>query len=227
MSLNMDLIESGYIEGEEPSEKATKGKFLCKHADKDTCDFDPDKQSCWTPWLGDEGCEHMVVMEAPSNNYGGGPWIAPRLANYADSDDKEMKDKTFRRFISFLRKEIGSYPYITDAVKCGIGGLAAARKSQLLKKRYKHCRGYLEKEIELLNPKFLIAVGRFADKNVRELDVVKERGIEVISLLHFSGQANLQLRIEDKEKYIWPYQLKKILADKLPSMGELSFFKKR
>lgn len=53
--------------------------------------------------------------------------------------------------------------YLTPLIKCGFGRLTNAMKQALLK----HCIDYLIKEIEIVHPKVIVALGATADDAVR------------------------------------------------------------
>lgn len=73
--------------------------------------------------------------------------------------------------------------YITNVVKCG----PRKDKSHDMKEII-NCSKFLEKEIEIIKPKLIIAVGRKAEKILRKyhMELIKSQGSELFEVMHYS-----------------------------------------
>jgi len=194
---------------------------------KEECEFDPTCESCWTPWTGDGKANFMVVAEAPSTRKKGteGPCVAPPFSEIKrDNSDLSV-------LAQFLEDSFTGVPYFTDVLKCGISNQTAANKKAKFEKRFNNCRKFLKREIEIIEPEFIIAVGSFATEKLKIiLSDMQRTDIKVISLLHYSRNASLPVSTNEKKDFIWPLQLRELLDKNIPDKNRLSnlkFFNKK
>lgn len=149
----------------------------------------------------------LVVAEAPSTGTGRGATVAPGFEHVSGAD---RLGSPLRTFSEFIRNTVGGIPYFTDAVKCGVGSVTGGAKQKLLSQRFEKCSAYLAKEIEIISPCLVIAVGTFAYGGVCEIveKMVGSKRPAVVKLLHYSRNASLPVSDQEKADIVWPLQLR-------------------
>jgi len=217
---SLKLDDSDFL-NKHPLPDDGKGRpFKCDCAQK--CGVDPRKHPIWTPALGDEESEVMVVGEAPSATGGLGVNIGGLFEQWEDERKSHVTDLR-----DWVKDNLGGkVPYFTDLAKCGV---ANQKNKAGLARRIKKCRErFLIEEIRILNPKWIFCIGNTAHKFVSEL-ITRERLSSQISLrrlTHYSGLASLPLTIEDKKNLIWKWEAGFLRDEELKEkLFELSYFR--
>lgn len=204
-----------------PSSSGAK-VFTCQF--RDNCNVDESKHPIWTPALGDDDTDVMVVGEAPSA--GGGPGIHigglfGKWENSPKSPAVPMRD--------WVMNNYGTIPHFTDLAKCGV---ERQKNKNELKKRIPNCIKYLLKEeIRIMHPKRLLCTGNTAYYFVLDLRQRNEisKDIELVKLTHYSRLASLPLSVEDKKNIIWKLEagfLSHEMLARIP-LCELSHFRRK
>jgi uracil-DNA glycosylase len=197
----------------------SKIKLVCpkKGIGTECCSVDIDSEPIYTPYFGNEQTKIMVIAEAPSltakrqaGKKQGGVCVGGRF-----DDIKEDKASPLYRLRNFIKDTWNTTPYFTDMVKCGF---ANQRVKAKLEQRISNCSELLLfDEIKALNPNKIFCIGNRAKKLLDEhKDMFK--GIDVFKLIHYSGQGQLQLTIEDKVKFIWRIQSKILREEELNNL---------
>jgi uracil-DNA glycosylase family 4 len=204
MSKNEQIIEHfqrHYADFEAfPAIKTAADRFKC--AQCSVCDVKLDKEASYTPLLGDEDAEYMVVAESPSTGQGAGCW----LGGLSQNAGSKKKNDNIRRFFDFIKtQDQGRYPYFTDVVKCGLETTSVKAKLAIRKQRC--IDEFLEKEIRIIRPKVIVCLGRFAYTEVQPVARKVDPEIRIIPIMHYSNRASLTMSIEDKVGIIWPLEL--------------------
>jgi len=201
--------------------KPEKYVFSCKH--KRECYVDENVHPIWTPALGCDDSEVMVIGEAPS----GAEEIGVHFGGLF-SEWKNSKKSNVISLKKWVEKYYGKTPYFTDLVKCGAEN---QQDKQILKIRIPLCEYILIQEINYVRPKTIICLGNTAFYYVRKLkEDNKISAIEHIKkLTHYSGRAMLNISIKDKMNLIWEWQIsseyqKRKLAKE--PLSKLSYFRK-
>jgi len=130
--------------------------------------------------------------------------------------------------IHFVEQTHNTTPYFTDVCKCGVK--QQRNKKGLSKRRIDHCIStFLLDEIRIIKPKIIYCNGRTAynkiikikngeykSKNFELMKALNDpelneilKKTDVLNLIHYSTQANLQLSLRDK-KILWEIQTGKI-----------------
>ncbi len=220
----LNALYSEFITGKQnentPIRDPKRVKMVCKWEQE--CEFDPTCESCWTPWTGDGKARFMVVAEAPSTRKKGseGPCVAPPFNKVKDSKSD------LSVLAEFIDENFTGIPYFTDVLKCGISNQTSAHKKAKFEKRFDKCRGFLEREIEILDPEFIIAVGSYAREKLKIILTDMQRpNVEVINLLHYSRNAALPVTTDEKKDLIWPLQLQDWLDKPIKNKDRLSNLK--
>lgn len=183
------------------------------------CKVNQIEEPIWSPSLGDEGTEIMIVAEAPSGTGGLGPYIAGLTKDWKG-------EKIVDALFNFVKKHFSTVPYFTDLMKCGLAKQTKEAK-KIFKNRISNCIShYLIKEIEIIKPRIILCLGSesYSALQKAKSNNIINKNIEIIKLIHYGRQANLPLTIEDKENLIWPFQVNKISKE---SMVELDYFNRR
>jgi hypothetical protein len=199
-----ELFKKDFAIGEwgENGERKVAREFTCSCQDSCKVEKDSPKHSSW---LGDEDTKIMLVGEAPSNQGKGKCYFSGNFSKYIIDNPKG--NKNFRILYDFFsNNDEGNsrpVPYFTDLMKCGVP--KQKDKKGLSKQRITNCTAkFLKKEIEIIKPEKVYCIGKTAYNEVKKLGL--EKNIEIIYLLHYSGQGNLQIPIDDK-KMIWKIQM--------------------
>lgn len=168
----------------------------------DSCKVDLVKEAAYTPAIGNENTEVMLVAESPSTKLGKGAFIAGHVDTISPSD------KTINKLISTIKKYYnGVTPYFTDVIKCGLEKTAYKEKLAARKKNY--VEKFLIQEIAIINPKKIVCVGKFSFDILKEIQAKGriDSKIEVIQVTHYSQRASFPLTIDDKAEIMWPIEL--------------------
>lgn len=203
--------------------------FECCYEDE--CSVKQNKEPIWTPNIGDDDTDIMIVAEAPSGTGGFGPHIGGHFGDNSSTNKKDEGLYAIREFVKdFIDKENKRIPYFTDLIKCGVGRQNREEKRILRGKRLQNCpKRFLLKEIGIIRPSKIVCVGNMARDFLKECQQNGEikKNIKLIPLMHYSSLASLNLSSEDKKNIIWKWQAgsslerKQILTLRLQ---ELSFF---
>jgi hypothetical protein len=182
----------------------TKNRNSCsfKCSCMDSCKVDLVKEAAYTPAIGNENTEVMLVAESPSTKLGKGAFIAGHV------DAIDPGDKTINKLIGTIKKYYGGItPYFTDVIKCGLERTALKEK---LAARKKNCvEKFLIQEIKIMHPKKIVCVGKFSFDIVKTIQVQGkiDSKIEVVQITHYSQRGSLPLTIDDKAEIMWPIEL--------------------
>ena len=198
-------------------EKFKVDKFECGCLHK--CEVNLEKEASYTAWWGEEKSDIMLVAEAPSTAGGEGAFWAGDYESMIDTKGN------FNKLKEYFEESTDSYPHFTDLIKCGF---EKQNDKSKLKIRVKNCtEKFLLKEIKILNPAIIICVGtqsRDFFETLKEENQSILKNIDIIYLMHYSGQAFLPLTIDDKVNIIWPIQMGTKKPDG-PTLSKLSYFK--
>lgn len=176
--------------------------FKCAHCTNCNVNLGKDKEASYTPLLGDEDANYMVVAESPSKGNGAGCWLGGLSRNAGSG----KKNDNIQRFFDFIKKQDqGRYPYFTDVVKCGLERTSV--KDKLAIRKQACLITYLEQEIRIMQPKVIICLGRFAYDEVKPVAERINPTIRVVPIMHYSNRASLTMDIMDKINVIWPLEL--------------------
>jgi uracil-DNA glycosylase len=197
-------------------ERGRADMFTCPKQSQ--CRVDQKKEAIWSPGIGDEGTQVMIVAEAPSKKGGLGPHISGLIGAFSQAE-------AVNGLLRFAKKYFNTVPYFTDLMKCGVREQTKQAKHVFRDRTLNCVEHFLLKEIEIIKPHTILCVGASSFAAIKQC---KETGqinkdIEIIKLIHYGRQANLPLTKEDKENIIWPLQLRKISAEKI---FELDFIKR-
>jgi len=115
----------------------------------------------------------------------------------------------------------------TDIFKCGFFDTAKTKKR--INDRFNNCKSFLREEIEIINPAIVLCIGIISYNKVSDDYEYLFQGKQpnVFYLTHYSKLANLQLKIEDKEKFIWNAEIEYQLGnDANIDLNDLEYYKK-
>ncbi len=195
-------------------ERGKARAFNCP--DKEDCQVDEAKEPIWSPFFGDETCTIMLVAEAPS--LGGKKNAGPHIGGLFD--ELEIRDGYGLKLLREFAKELGGgkCPHFTDLMKCGVSAQDNKSKNEKFGCRRQKClERFLLREIEIINPKIILCVGKVSFDAVSQVRDRIPQSVEIYQLLHYGAQANLPLSAEEKKSIIWPIQVgqkgKEALAD--------------
>lgn len=121
-------------------------------------------------YCGGTGSDYRVMFICESPSTSGGTGIFNNEANF----NATGADKLFNEY---KQKYSLQNCYTTDFVKCGVPN------EKPTKEKIKNCSEYLMKEIEIINPKVIIAVGKIAFDLLTEHIHTK---IPIIFMHHYS-----------------------------------------
>lgn len=124
---------------------------------------------------------------------------SPGPSNPLDKDDAKVTrcweidhpdPKARWRLLRFLelRKTYGlENCYITNVVKCGV-----RKGTNHTDEEINNCSDFLRREIQLIKPKRIIAVGREAEQILRRYhqELIKSLGTKLIVVMHYSARRN-------------------------------------
>jgi len=206
------LLKQEYADFDDfPDEKRSIPSFRFKCDCKEKCDIKLEEEASYTPLLGDNDSNYMIVAESPSKAQGAGCFLGGKSKN---AGSKKRTDN-ISLFLEYIKKINGSkYPYFTDMVKCGLKKTNFKEKLNL---RRDNCvNKFLIKEIEIVKPKTIVCLGSDAYKVVDSLKKKKKinSSIKVVQVMHYSNRASLTMSIQDKKDVIWPIELGLLSADK-------------
>lgn len=175
--------------------------FKCKS--KIICNVNLLKETCCTPYYGDEKSDIMLIAESPSSIYGVGFY----LGGYSRNIKSNKKNDNLEELLKFIVGiNGGKYSRFTDIVKCGME--KSKLKEQLAIRKQPCMNLYLIREIEIVCPKHIICIGNDSYNEVLKLQQLKkiDTQIKITKLHHYSNRASLTLSIHDKREVIWPLQ---------------------
>ena len=134
------------------------------------------REAAWTPYMGSEESEVMVVAETPSTS-GRANGRGSHVAGF--SQDVPENDRPLRMFLEYVHHRFGAWPHFTDVVKCGLGNTSESKT--IIKSRTDGCvERFLLEEIKLVKPKRFFAWGgrptiwfRYAKSGTRSMPLLK------------------------------------------------------
>ena len=195
-------------------DKSQKCRFYCEK--KESCKV-TNIYPKYPGAMGDENTDIMLIAEAPSASKGYGAHNGGKVENF-----EKYKKSPLYAVVDFVKKNYHTIPYFTDLVKCGFQN---QNNKSTIKFRIDNCmEKFLFKEIEIINPKTIFAIGKVAYNNLKKHRQKISSNIKIISLIHYGRQANLPLSIDEKEKIIWPIEAG-LVDKKSINISELNYFK--
>jgi hypothetical protein len=169
---------------------------LRKCKDKKTCEglscrgfyFEPNRKTI-QKWqeegLYKKGIDRRVIFVCESP--GPGSYIDPEDIDVKRCWSEENANPRSKGRLKRFRKLRESYGfencYITNVVKCG-----PRNGSYHSQEEIKECSKFLAKELEIIQPRIIIAVGRNAENILRKchMELIKSQGCELIEVMHYS-----------------------------------------
>lgn len=209
------------------------GNFLCPNKDKCNVVVGLKSNKKTDPILAPifdfdvQGCDIMLIAEAPSSHRGNG-LIFPGSMDKIFKSDKFDKTPLFNLLNFFKENFPDKKLYFTDIAKCGV---ASQSENKVLNRRVEICAEYmLLEEIRLLKPEGIYCIGNTSYEHLKKKlepqlnDMEYSFSKNIKKLLHFGRQANLPLSDEDKAKIIWKIQCGLIKLEDDPNiLKKLSF----
>ncbi len=178
------------------------------------CEVNQRIQPIWSPYLGDEDTNVMIVAEAPSR----GRRIedaGPHIGGLFENIDRDISNEISPIHIlkPFVQENYDrTIPYFTDLVKCGVAIQNQVDKKIIKKRAPKCCEQLLLKEIGIVKPEIILCIGNLSKVFLQRYQSEGKisNSIELIPLMHYGRQATLTISPEDKKDIIWKWQAGKI-----------------